>query len=148
MSIRWFNGLVVMGLAFFFAGTGFADGKTSVQGYVFDVTVNSAQQLDVILDRADSLRELFNPDQHGRIAIVLHGDELQLFQKGGVNANQSIIERARLLDEDRIIDIKACQTRMRDLNIQQSDLPTFIEQVPFAPTEIERLKTKQGFTSL
>ena len=117
-------------------------------GYVFGVTVSSAQQLDVILDRADSLRDLFNPAQHSRIAIVLHGDELQLFQKDGASVNQSIIDRARSLDEHQIIDIKACQTRMRDLNIQQSDLPSFIEQVPFAPAEIERLKIEKGFTQL
>lgn len=117
-------------------------------GYVFGVTVSSVQELDIILDRADSLRDLFNPAQHGRIAIVLHGDELQLFQKNGESANQSIIDRARLLDEEQIIDIKACQTRMRVLNIEQSELPSFIEQVPYAPAEIERLKTEEGFTRL
>ena len=117
-------------------------------GYVFGVTVSSVQELDVILDRADSLRGLFNPAQHGRIAIVLHGDELQLFQKNGESANQSIIDRARLLDEEQIIDIKACQTRMRLLNIEQSELPSFIEQVPFAPMDIERLKAEKGFTQL
>ena len=115
-------------------------------GYVFGVTVSSAQQLGVILDRADRLRKFFNPEQHSRIAIVLHGDELQLFQKDNYLVNQSIVERARLLDQEQIIDIKACQTRMRDLNIQQSDLPRFIEQVPFAPVEIERLKKQEGFT--
>lgn len=115
-------------------------------GYVFGVTVSSAQQLEVILDRADSLRKLFNPDHHSRIAIVLHGEELQLFQKDNYSANQSIVERARLLDQEQIIDIKACQTMMRDLNIQQSELPNFIEQVPFAPIEIERLKNQEGFT--
>lgn len=115
-------------------------------GYVFGVTVSSAQQLEVILDRADSLRKLFNPDQHSRIAVVLHGEELQLFQKDNYSANQSIVERARLLDQDEIIDIKACQTRMRELNIQQSELPNFIEQVPYAPAEIERLRNKEGFT--
>lgn len=117
-------------------------------GYVFDVTVSSVRELDIILDRADGLRDLFNPAQHGRIAIVLHGDELQLFQKNGESANQSVIERARKLDEDQIIDIKACQTRMRLLNIEQSELPSFIEQVPFAPVEIERLKAEKGFTQL
>ena len=114
-------------------------------GYVVEVTVSSAQELDVILDRADNLRKLFNPDQHGRIAIVLHGKELQLFQKNNYSANQSIVERARLLDQDRIIDIKACQTMMRNLDIQQSELPLFIEQVPLAPVEIERLIKEEGF---
>jgi len=118
------------------------------EGYVFSVTVESAQQLDVVLSRAEDLRELFNPDQHSKIAIVLHGDELQLFQKDNYNSNQSLVERARMLDEDNIIDIKACQTMMRILEIEQSELPGFIEQVPFAPAEIERLQREEGFTRL
>jgi intracellular sulfur oxidation DsrE/DsrF family protein len=116
--------------------------KILVGGYVFDVTVSTGQELDVVLSRADSLRELFDPQQHGRIAIVLHGDELQIFQKGNYSANQSLVDKARLLDQDNIIDIKACQTMMRTLNIDQSELPSFIEQVPYAPVEIFRMKNK------
>jgi intracellular sulfur oxidation DsrE/DsrF family protein len=117
-------------------------------GYVFDVTVSSAEQLDVILERAESLRELFDPDQHGRIAIVLHGDELRLFQKDNYAANMSIVDKARQLDQENIIDIKACQTMMRILEIEQSELPNFIEQVPLAPIEIHRLEKEQGYTRL
>lgn len=117
-------------------------------GYVFSVTVNNQQQLDVVLNRAEDLREPFDPDEHSKIAIVLHGDELQLFQKGNYTSNQSMVERARLLDRDNIIDIKACRTMMKTLEIEQSELPSFIEQVPFAPAEIERLQKEEGFTRL
>ena len=123
-----------------------AEPKT--EGYVFSVTVTSAQQLDVVLSRAEDLREQFDPDQHSRIAIVLHGDELQLFQEQNYSTNMSVVERARLLDQDNIIDIKACQTMMRTLQIGQNELPSFIEQVPFAPAEIERLQVEEGFTRL
>jgi intracellular sulfur oxidation DsrE/DsrF family protein len=123
-------------------------GEPKEEGYVFSVTVESAEQLDVVLSRAEDLRELFDPDEHSKIAIVLHGDELQLFQKDNYLLNQSVVERARLLDEDNIIDIKACQTMMRILEIEQSELPGFIEQVPFAPAEIERLQREEGFTRL
>ncbi len=121
---------------------------SSPPGYVFEVIVKSAKELNVILDRADSLRKLFKPDQYSRIAIVLHGEELQLFQKNNYSANQSIVERARLLDQDQVIDIMACQTMMRDLDIQQSELPAFIEQIPLAPVEIDRLIKEEGFTQL
>ena len=117
-------------------------------GYVFSVTVSSAQQLDVVLNRAEDLRQLFNPDEHSKIAIVLHGEELQLFQKDNYSSNMSLVDRARLLDQDQIIDIKACQTMMRTLQIEQNELPNFIEQVPFAPAEIERLQREEGFTRL
>jgi intracellular sulfur oxidation DsrE/DsrF family protein len=123
-------------------------GEPREEGYVFSVTVESAQQLDVVLSRAEELRELFDPDEHSKIAIVLHGDELQLFRKNNYSLNQSVVERARLLDQDNIIDIKACQTMMRILEIEQSELPGFIEQVPFAPAEIERLVREEGFTRL
>jgi uncharacterized protein len=122
--------------------------EPKAEGYVFSVTVSTAQQLDVVLDRAENLRALFDPDEHSRIAIVLHGDELQLFQKRNYSSNQSVVDRARLLDEDNIIDIKACQTMMRILDIEQDELPSFIEQVPFAPAEIERLQREEGFTRL
>ena len=125
-----------------------ARGEQEPPGYVFSVTVNSPQQLDVVLNRAEDLRELFGPDDHGRVAIVLHGVELQMFQKRNYTDNQNLVERARMLDEDNIIDIKACQTMMRVLDIEQNELPSFIEQVPFAPAEIERLETKRGFTRL
>jgi len=117
-------------------------------GYVFSVTVSTRQQLDVVLDRAEDLRALFNPEDYGKIAIVLHGAELQLFQKRNYSSNQSTVERARMLDADRVIDIKACQTMMRTLHIERNELPAFIEQVPFAPVEIERLEKEQGFTRL
>ncbi len=122
--------------------------KASAIGYVFDVTVSTAQELDVVLNRADSLRKLFDPQQHGRIAIVLHGNELQLFQKGNYSANQSLVDKARMLDRDNIIDIKACQTMMRTLNIEQNELPSFIEQVPYAPVEIFRMKNDYNFTEV
>ncbi len=140
---RW-SLLVLLGLATGFGVTA-ADGPP---GYVFSVTVNSPQQLDVVLNRAEDLRELFNPEEHGKIAIVLHGNELQLFQKNSFSRDQSVVERARLLDQDNIIDIKACQTMMQTLEIEQNELPSFIEQVPFAPAEIERLEHEQGFTRL
>ncbi len=131
-----------------FAPLALAQNPGDAPGYVFSVTVNSPQQLDVVLRRAEELRALFNPEEHSRIAIVLHGDELQLFRKDNYASNQSVVERARLLDEDNIIDIKACQTMMRMLEIEQQELPGFIEQVPFAPAEIERLQREEGFTRL
>ena len=125
-----------------------AKGDNEPPGYVFSVTVESAEQLNVVLTRAEDLRDLFDPEQHSKIAVVLHGNELRLFQKGQDSLNQSLVDRARLLDQDNIIDIKACQTMMRTLEIDQEELPSFIEQVPFAPAEVRRLENEEGFTRL
>jgi intracellular sulfur oxidation DsrE/DsrF family protein len=146
------NTVAVLALFFYLQFPAYAEPRGEFEpespGYVFGVTVNTVEQLDVILDRADSLKELFDPDQHGRIAIVLHGNELQLFQRENYEANMSIVDKARQLDQENIIDIKACQTMMRVLEIEQSELPDFIEQVPLAPVEIRRLQAEHGFTKL
>lgn len=144
-NLLWLSGLMLSGMV---VGATKLNAEPRPEGYVFSVTVTSVQQLDVVLDRAEELRELFDPAEHSRIAIVLHGDELHLFQKQNYSTNQSVVERARLLDQDNIIDIKACQTMMRTLEIGQNELPGFIEQVPFAPAEIKRLQVEDEFTQL
>lgn len=118
------------------------------KGYVFDITVQNEEQLDAVLNRADKLGSQFNEQQYGRIAIVLHGLELNLFRKKNYAKYNQIVEKARQLDQQNLVEIKACQTVMRNLHIQQSELPDFIEQVPLAPVEIERLIVEQGFTRL
>ncbi len=120
----------------------------NAQGYVFDITVENEQQLDAILKRAEALKGQFSPDQYGRIALVLHGDELRLFQKSNYDRFMTIVDKARELDKNHLVDIKACQTAMEYLHIERSDLPDFIEQVPFAPVEIDRLVREKSYTRL
>jgi uncharacterized protein len=122
--------------------------EENVPGYVFDITVENEQQLDAILKRAEDLKGQFSPDQYGRIALVLHGNELRLFQKSNYEQFMSIVDKARELDKNHLIDIKACQTAMDFLHIKKSDLPDFIEQVPYAPVEIDRLVREKNYTRL
>jgi intracellular sulfur oxidation DsrE/DsrF family protein len=110
--------------------------------------VQNENQLDAILNRAEKLQGQFSPDQLGRITLVLHGQELRLFQKSNYAESMSIVDKARQLDQQNLIDIKACQTAMDLYHIEPSELPDFIEQVPLAPVEIERLQREQGYTRL
>lgn len=122
--------------------------QSKVPGYVFDITVQNVEQLDAILDRADQLKGQFSPNDFGRIELVLHGMELNLFRKKNYKKYMSIVDKARALDEGNLVDIKACRTVMKSLMIKQSELPDFIEQIPFAPTEIDRLVIEKHFTRL
>ena len=117
-------------------------------GYVFDITVQNIEQLDALLNRADKLKGQFSPQQYGRIVLVLHGQELDLFRKKNYSKFMDIVDKARELDSQQLIDIKACQTVMRNMQIDQSELPDFIEQVPLAPVEIDRLERQKGYTRL
>lgn len=113
--------------------------------YVLDVTVINERQLDALLDRAERLQTQFSPLEHGRIEVFLHGPELNLV--AGKGKQQNVIERLRLLDNVQGVDIKACQTMLRSLHLPETELPDFIQPVPFAPVEIQNLLS-QGYKRL
>jgi intracellular sulfur oxidation DsrE/DsrF family protein len=45
-----------------------------------------------------------------------------------------------------VVDVRICQTMIGMRGIEQTDIPSFIEQVPYGPGEVERLK-QQGYVA-
>ena len=82
--------------------------------------------------------------QQTPIVIVLHGTEALSFTKGQYLAKKRLVDRAALLDAYDLIDVRMCQTWMDKNDIEQSDIPAFIQPVPYAPEEIRRLE-KEGY---
>jgi intracellular sulfur oxidation DsrE/DsrF family protein len=115
--------------------------------YVFDVAVESRGELVAILERAELLSRDYPPEQVSAIALVLHGPELGYFDLRHYADNRRIIELASRLDARRVIEIKACQTMLDELDMQPEDLPGFIDLVPFGPAEVERL-VGDGYTHI
>jgi len=117
----------------------------SANDYVLDVTVLNEQQLEGLLSRAETLQKQFSPAQHGRISIVLHGPELNLI--AGERKQQTVINRLRQLDDLQGVDVMACRSRLRSLDLPESELPDFVQSVPLAPLEIQNL-LMQGYNRL
>jgi intracellular sulfur oxidation DsrE/DsrF family protein len=115
--------------------------------YVFDVAVDSRDELLTILRRADLLSRNYSPETVSAIALVLHGPELDYFDLRDYDANRPIIELASRLDARQVIEIKACQTMLEELDMEPADLPAFIDVVPFGPAEVERL-VGEGYTHI
>lgn len=76
------------------------------------------------------------------VVVVLHGEEAKLFTRQTYDLNRSLVDRAALLDAYKLIDMRMCETWMSRNNIQKSDLLPFIDTVPYAPEEIDKLKAK------
>jgi len=109
--------------------------------YMFNVTLHTPQEIYGMLHRAEELAAQGKTVQSDTgIALVLHGPEIQLFTKKNYEANRSLIELARRLDHEGIIEIKMCRTAMRDLDVKESDVFSFVSFVPYAPDEIKRLE--------
>ncbi len=78
------------------------------------------------------------------VVVILHGEEALSFTRGKYSEKKSLVDRAAMLDAYDLIDVRMCQTWMNENDVARSDIPPFIETVPYAPEEIRRLREK-GF---
>lgn len=74
------------------------------------------------------------------VIVILHGEEAASFTLNDYPRNRSLLDRAALLDAYNLIDVRMCETWMQENGVENSDLPAFIETVPYAPEEIRRLE--------
>jgi uncharacterized protein len=128
--------------------TTFSDTRVRGGRYMFNITLHTTEEIDSLLSRAEQLTKTKHPDaSESGIALVLHGPEIAIFTTKNYNRYKNLVDKAERLDADGVIEIKMCQTAMRELGIKEQEIPGFVEFVPFGPDEVERLK-HQGYVYL
>lgn len=105
----------------------------------------SPMVINVATSRVDEVLGVLQKLEQGPVAdqpvpLVLHGDELRSFTRQTYSENRDLIELAGRLDNQMRVEVKACQTMMNRLGISKSDLPGYVEIVPFGPDEVLRLR--------
>ena len=101
----------------------------------------------MLLDRAEELA--MRPQAQGgdaSVVLVLHGPEVEFFSIRNYEKYKEIVDQAARLDAFDVVDVKICQTMLDVQGIERDDIPSFIEQVPLGPDEVERLRL-QGYVS-
>ena len=99
--------------------------------------------LEVLLDTLEaSIDEV--PDSEEPVVIILHGREASVFTNQNYSANKRLVDQAARLDAEMLIDVRMCATWMARNALTATDIPDFIDTVPFAPEEIRRLK-REGY---
>ena len=114
---------------------------------VLDISVHTLEGLRVLLDRAEELA--MRPQAQGEeasVVLVLHGPEVEFFSIRNYAKYKDIVDQAARLDAFDVVDVKICQTMLEMQGIARDDIPSFIEQVPFGPGEVERLR-QQGYVA-
>lgn len=107
---------------------------------VYDLSVHDPQAMQALLERLDQLARQPRPQsESARIALVLHGPELKYFTIRNYAMHRELVDLAAKLDAFQVIEVKACNTMMRQLGLQEADMPAFIEIVPYGPDEVRRL---------
>lgn len=114
-------------------------------GYVAEIKLHTPAEVEQMLRRAELYVE--NLDQYPNfepIKIILHGPELRVFDRKNYQEYKDLVGLAARLEAFNVIDVQVCEVRMLQDGIQMSDLPSFIEPVPFGPAEEKRL-LKRGY---
>ena len=112
---------------------------------VLDITVHTIDELKVLLDRAEELAMVPQPPgEEASVILVLHGPEVEFFSISNYDRYKDIVDQAARLDAFDVVDVKICQTMMEIKGIPRADIPSFIEQVPQGPVEVERL-VREGY---
>ena len=114
---------------------------------VLDVSVHTIEGLRVLFDRAEKLAMTPRPKgENATLVLVLHGPEVEYFSISNYDRYKDIVDQAARLDAFDVVDVRICQTMIGARGIERTDIPSFIEQVPYGPGEVERLR-QEGYVA-
>lgn len=114
---------------------------------VLDVSVHTIEGLRILFDRAEELAMAPRPKgEDASVVLVLHGPEVEFFAIKNYDEYRDIVDQAARLDAFDVVDVRMCQTMMGERGIEQNDIPSFIELVPYGPGEVEQLK-QEGYVA-
>ena len=116
--------------------------------YLFDVSDQNSGQIKELLNRAEQLSGSAPLEQSStNIVMVIHGPNVVLFDQKNYQKNKELVDLAARLEAFNIIDFKICQTAATMRGIESNSFHSFLEVIPIAPTEINRL-VKKGYVEL
>lgn len=73
------------------------------------------------------------------IVIMLHGAEAKVFTQRNYSKYSSIVNLARRLDSEQIIDVQICEVWMSKNDMTGDELPDFIRPVPYGNDILDKL---------
>ncbi len=116
--------------------------------YLFDISNHTPEEMQALLSRAEEIRETHADGyEELEIVLVLHGPDIDIFREQNYTRHKPLVDLAARLDAFDIIDMRICETTMSSMGVERSEVPAFIESVPYAPREISRL-LDEGYINL
>ncbi len=112
--------------------------------YLARIELNSPSELKDALLRAQALANDTQPNYP--IAFVLHGNEVYSLLNENRKDHPALFQLAEDLSQQNVVRIQVCNSWLDWKKINNGQLPDFIDQVEYAPKEIERLIQKEGYT--
>jgi intracellular sulfur oxidation DsrE/DsrF family protein len=112
--------------------------------YIARIELNTPAELKDALERAQALADAKKPERP--IAFILHGVEVYSLLNENRSDHPALFSLAEDLSYQKIVSIKVCSSWLAWQRLNDAQLPSFVGQVEFAPTEINRLIDQEGYT--
>ncbi len=113
---------------------------------VYDVSTNSKEAFEGVLDRVSYLSTLYQADPFASsIVLVLHGKEINFFARKNLDRYRDLMRRAQSLTVGTTIEFRMCRLAARSLGYEPEDIHGFVTMVPMADAEIVRLQAEGGY---
>ncbi|MBZ0070204.1 MAG: hypothetical protein WCY26_01090 [Thiohalobacteraceae bacterium] len=113
---------------------------------VYDVAVADADAFGRVLDRASTLSAVYHADPfRASIVLVLHGDELPLFDTRKFAQHEELMRRAQSLTVGGTIELRMCRLAAAAHGMQPQHIHGFVQIIPMADAEIVRLQQEEGY---
>ena len=124
------------------------DQPPNQQRFVVDIELQTLEQFDLLLQRANQLLLSGEVQQQGEAAVVfvLHGPVLRSLLKQNYPENRPTVDLAARLSALEVIDLKACRAWMGGNSVSESDLQPFVESVSYGPAEVESLLQQGNYS--
>lgn len=123
-----------------------ADNLTPPPGYLARILLNKPEEVETILKRAETYYlESHLSDKLPPIVFVLHGPEVEIFNRNNYQHFKPIIDLAARLQAFKVVDIRICQTQMQAMGEKEELLFPFVGTVPLGSAEIERLLSEERY---
>jgi len=115
----------------------------SGQQVVMDVTVDSVERMNAVLDRASYISELNGANPLATsVVLVLHGEEIPFFAVENFAGHEELMTRAQSLTVGGIIEFRMCRQAAAAHGYEPRDFHGFVTLVPMAEAEIIRFQQK------
>ncbi len=115
------------------------------EGFYVDLFPKSKADIELIFDTLEAGAEISRTDEPP-VVIMLHGKEAGRFLRSSYTENKSLIDQAAKLTAYQLIDVKICETWMRNNGHSTTDLFPFVSTVPYGQAELERLAEEESYT--
>ena len=116
------------------------------ENHIAQLHAHTPEELSAVLKRAENWSQQFDTYSNTPIAVVLHGQEANVFLKRNYKQYQSLVDQAAKLDAFNVVDIQICERWMGYNNVKREQLPAFIDTVPYGPAREDEL-IKAGYQS-